>query len=104
MFSNIACIPLLSNLSRRAMTSRSAPNHHLLEQLAPYFHESSTPCPYGLPYHAIYRVAGFYKIPDDIMGSFLAAGYRRNGNNVWLPFKKFAKHLRALVERFWGPV
>jgi leucyl-tRNA---protein transferase len=65
------------------MSNRTGPISRLLEQLAPYFHESVTTCPYGLPYSAVYRVAGFPGIPENIMGRLLAAGYRRNGNNVY---------------------
>lgn len=65
------------------MSSRPGTSKQLLEQLAPYFHESETSCPYGLPRRAIYRVAGFPRIPQEVMGALLAAGYRRNGNNIY---------------------
>jgi len=65
------------------MSNPTGPINDLLEQLAPYFHESVTACPYGLPHPAVYYVAGFPGIPERIMGMLLAAGYRRNGNNVY---------------------
>ncbi|MCK4839326.1 MAG: arginyltransferase [Desulfobulbaceae bacterium] len=40
-------------------------------------------CPYGLPHQAIYRMARFTVIPEEIMGILLAAGYRRYGNTVY---------------------
>mgnify|MGYP002266834869 CR=1 FL=1 len=40
-------------------------------------------CPYGLPHQAIYRMARFSVIPEEIMGILLAAGYRRYGNTVY---------------------
>lgn len=40
-------------------------------------------CPYGLPHQAIYRMARFSVIPEEIMGILLAAGYRRYGNTIY---------------------
>jgi arginyl-tRNA--protein-N-Asp/Glu arginylyltransferase len=65
------------------MSNRPGTDRQLLDKLAPYFHESATPCPYGLPGPAVYRVAAFPRIPEQIMETLLAAGYRRNGNNVY---------------------
>ncbi|MEN8136424.1 MAG: arginyltransferase [Thermodesulfobacteriota bacterium] len=40
-------------------------------------------CPYGLPHQAIYRMAKFGVIPEEIMGILLAAGYRRYGDTIY---------------------
>ncbi len=40
-------------------------------------------CPYGLPHQAIYRMARFSVIPEEVMGILFAAGYRRYGNTVY---------------------
>ena len=53
------------------------------EELQQYFVHSSFDCPYGLPYKAIYNQALFDTMPDFIMGAYLAAGYRRNGNVIY---------------------
>jgi len=48
-----------------------------------YFSDSTSKCPYGLPYKAVYRQARFDGIPEPIMELLLAAGYRRNGNSFY---------------------
>jgi len=53
------------------------------EELDKYFVRSSTECPYGLPYKAIYNQALFDTLPDFLMGIYLASGYRRNGNIIY---------------------
>jgi arginyl-tRNA--protein-N-Asp/Glu arginylyltransferase len=53
------------------------------EKLEPYFVRSPLECPYGLPFRAVYNQALFDSMPDFIMGSYLAAGYRRNGNIIY---------------------
>lgn len=41
-------------------------------------------CPYGFPHQAIYKMARFNVIPEEIMGVLLAAGYRRYGNTIYI--------------------
>ena len=53
------------------------------EELQQYFVHTSYDCPYGLPHKAIYSQALFDIMPDFIMGAYLAAGYRRNGNIIY---------------------
>jgi arginine-tRNA-protein transferase len=87
------------------MSERLDSQRHLLDRLAPYFHESETDCPYGLPARAVYRVAGFHGIPEEIMGALLAAGYRRNGNSVYAmrcPECRGCRPIR-LVPRHFAP-
>lgn len=55
----------------------------LQEQLQPYFVHSVMACPYGLPFQALYNQALFDAMPDYIMASYLASGYRRNGNVIY---------------------
>lgn len=53
------------------------------EELQPYFGHYSMECPYGLPFQAVYNQALFDSIPDFIMETYLASGYRRNGNVIY---------------------
>ena len=53
------------------------------KELQQYFAHSTIECPYGLPYKAVYNQALFDTIPDFIMGTYLASGYRRNGNVIY---------------------
>ena len=53
------------------------------KDLDPYFQNFATDCPYGLPHKAIYRMARFSMIPDQVMGTLLAGGFRRYGNTVY---------------------
>ncbi|MBU0480599.1 MAG: arginyltransferase [Proteobacteria bacterium] len=55
----------------------------LLENLDRYFSDFPTSCPYDLPEIAIYRMARFSMIPEKIMHTLLAAGYRRYGDTVY---------------------
>jgi arginyl-tRNA--protein-N-Asp/Glu arginylyltransferase len=56
---------------------------HLQEVLQQYFVQSSIKCPYGLPFRAVYNQALFDTMPDYIMATYLASGYRRNGNIIY---------------------
>lgn len=55
----------------------------ILDRLDDFFPESAAPCPYGLPKTAVYRAAGVYRMPPELMGVLLAAGFRRNGNTIY---------------------
>ena len=57
--------------------------NRIREELKQYFVESSIICPYGLPYRAVYHQAQFDSVPDFLMGAYLDAGYRRNGNIIY---------------------
>jgi arginine-tRNA-protein transferase len=61
----------------------SKKEQQLLIDLDRYFENFATDCPYGLPYQAVYRMARFSTIPDQIMGTLLAGGFRRYGNTVY---------------------
>ena len=52
-------------------------------ELEQHFIHSSIECPYGLPYTAVYNQALFDTMPDILMGTYLASGYRRNGNILY---------------------
>lgn len=58
------------------------------EELPPvldrHFVDIMTDCPYGLERTALYHQACLGILPDQVMGSLLAAGCRRNGNVVYL--------------------
>ncbi len=56
---------------------------HIKEQLAPFFVDGETPCPYGLPHTAVYHQALFNGLPDGIVGLFFHDGFRRNGNVLY---------------------
>jgi len=49
-----------------------------------YFVELKTDCPYGLPYTARFYQAMFGPLTDHVMELFLTAGYRRNGNCLYV--------------------
>ena len=53
------------------------------QELQPYFVRSTLECPYGLPFQAVYNQALFDSMPDFIMETYLASGYRRNGNIIY---------------------
>ena len=55
----------------------------LLSDLDHYFQDFGTDCPYGLPHKAISRMARFSTIPEHIMETLLAGGFRRYGNTVY---------------------
>lgn len=48
-----------------------------------YFVDVPARCPYGLAKDAVYHQAIFGWLDDNIMGKFLAHGYRRNGNSMY---------------------
>lgn len=54
-----------------------------LHNLEPHLQDVLAECPYGLPHQAIYRMAQFQVIPQEIMGVLLTAGYRRYGNTIY---------------------
>ena len=53
------------------------------QELQPYFVRSTLECPYNLPFQAVYNQALFDSMPDFIMETYLASGYRRNGNIIY---------------------
>jgi arginine-tRNA-protein transferase len=57
--------------------------HRFLTYLDRHLQNISVKCPYGFPHQAIYRMASFSVIPEEIMGILLAAGYRRYGNTIY---------------------
>jgi arginine-tRNA-protein transferase len=61
----------------------SANECQFLNNLDRHLQNIPAKCPYGLPRQAIYRMARFGVIPEEIMGLLLAAGYRRYGNTVY---------------------
>jgi len=54
-----------------------------IQGFSPCFSEIASHCPYGFDRIAVYRQASFGRLPDEIFSSFLAAGYRRNGNILY---------------------
>lgn len=65
------------------MSDLAGPYQHIIDQLENYFPETTAACPYGLPGPAVYRAAGVERIPAELMGVLLAAGFRRNGNTLY---------------------
>lgn len=53
------------------------------ESLEQYFVTVDSLCPYGLEYKAVYHQAMCGWLDERIMGSFLAGGFRRNGNSMY---------------------
>jgi leucyl-tRNA---protein transferase len=51
--------------------------------LRKYFYDIPAQCPYDLPYLALYHQALLGFIPDAAMSQFMAAGFRRSGNNLY---------------------
>ena len=54
-----------------------------IEEYLQYFYDIPTECPYGMSQTAVYRQQQFGGIPESVLGSFLAAGFRRNGNSLY---------------------
>lgn len=52
--------------------------------LEKYFIDTPAECPYGLPFMAIYRQARFDNMPEPVMSLLLHAGFRRNGNCLYI--------------------
>jgi len=48
-----------------------------------FFIHMAAECPYGMATDAIYHQATFGQLSDEVMGEFLARGYRRNGNCIY---------------------
>jgi arginyl-tRNA--protein-N-Asp/Glu arginylyltransferase len=67
--------------SQKNTLSREA--ERIREELQQYFGHFSMECPYSLPFQAVYNQALFDSMPDFIMEAYLAAGYRRNGNDIY---------------------
>jgi arginyl-tRNA--protein-N-Asp/Glu arginylyltransferase len=61
----------------------SVKEQQLIKDLDNYFQDFATDCPYGLPHKAVYRMARFSAIPEQIMATLLAGGFRRYGNTVY---------------------
>ncbi len=53
------------------------------EKLEQFFIDISSSCPYGLIEQAVYHQALFGPLSPEVMGVFLANGYRRNGNCMY---------------------
>jgi leucyl-tRNA---protein transferase len=49
-----------------------------------YFYDIPAKCPYGLPFMALYHQALLGRVPDGVMAQFMAAGFRRSGNNLYM--------------------
>lgn len=85
------------------MSDISAPQQQIIDRLDRFFLESAADCPYGLARPAVYRVAGFNRIPPELMGALLAAGFRRNGNTIYTmncPGCQACKPIRLLPDHF----
>jgi arginine-tRNA-protein transferase len=75
----------------------------ILDKLDVFFPETTAPCPYDLPRTAVYRAAGVYRLPPELMGVLLAAGFRRNGNTIYTmkcPDCQACTPIRLLPDRF----
>ena len=73
------------------------------DELEDYFVETTALCPYGLPFKAVYHQALFDTMPDVLMGTYLGAGYRRNGNaiyNMHCPECRACVPIRIIPEEF----
>jgi leucyl-tRNA---protein transferase len=53
-------------------------------ELERYFYDVPAKCPYGLPFMALYHQALLGRVPDGVMSQFMAAGFRRSGNNLYM--------------------
>jgi len=54
-----------------------------IEKYLQYFYDIPAECPYGMAETAVYRQQQFGGIPESVLSSFLAAGFRRNGNTLY---------------------
>lgn len=54
-----------------------------IDEYLQYFYDIAAECPYGMSQTAVYRQQQFGRIPESVLGSFLAAGFRRNGNTLY---------------------
>ena len=85
------------------MSDISAPQQQIIAKLERFFRETTDSCPYGLPGPAVYRAAGVHRIPEELMGVLLAAGFRRNGNTVYTmncPDCRGCRPIRLLTRQF----
>lgn len=57
--------------------------NEIITELGRYFIDIPTKCPYGLPGVAVFRQAMLEQLPDDIVGFFFEAGFRRSGNSFY---------------------
>jgi arginine-tRNA-protein transferase len=72
-------------------------------ELERFFIQTAAECPYGVATCAVYHQAVFGRLEDDVMGAFLARGYRRNGNciyNMHCPECSRCVPIRLRPERF----
>ena len=53
------------------------------DHLEKFFFEIGTRCPYDKPMTAVYRQATLGNLPEHLVGLFLEAGFRRNGNSLY---------------------
>ncbi|MCA1765155.1 MAG: arginyltransferase [Desulfobulbaceae bacterium] len=66
------------------MSSKLTENEKtILKAIDRHLQDVPTECPYGLGYQAVYRMARLDTIPPEIMGTLLAAGYRRYGDTIY---------------------
>ncbi|CAG37568.1 arginyltransferase [Desulfotalea psychrophila] len=73
------------------------------EKLEQVFVDVETDCPYGLPQQAVFHQAFFAPLEEHVVGLFLAAGYRRNGNCLYTmrcPHCTACQPIRLQVEQF----
>ena len=57
--------------------------HADIEEYLEYFYDIPAECPYGISQTAVYRQQQFGGIPESVLGNFLSAGFRRNGNTLY---------------------
>ena len=48
-----------------------------------YFVDAVAECPYGMEWTAVYHQGALDRVDNEVMGAFLACGYRRNGNCMY---------------------
>lgn len=68
-----------------------------------FFVHATAECPYGQATTAVYHQAGFGRLDDATMATFLQNGYRRNGNSVYnmhCPACSLCVPIRLQPERF----
>lgn len=85
------------------MSDISAHQQQIIDKLGRFLHETIAACPYGLARPAVYRAAAFNRIPPDLMGVLLAAGFRRNGNTIYTmncPGCQACNPIRLLPDQF----
>ncbi|WP_035246276.1 arginyltransferase [Desulfogranum mediterraneum] len=78
-------------------------NQALEAAIEQYFVDVTSRCPYGMDQQAIYHQGMCGRLDDRTMGSFLAQGYRRNGNamyNMRCPGCSLCVPIRIRPEQF----